>query len=217
MNITEALDWRYSTKEFDPTKKISDKDFQTIKDLLRKSPSSTNLQPWHFVIASTEEGKNRVAKATEGFYQFNKAKVVNASHVVVFCTKIDADPEHMAKVLEKEDQDGRFATTEHKDGMNNGRNMFANIHRYDLKDMTHWLEKQVYLNMGSLLLGAGLMEIDAVPMEGIDAKALDEEFNLREKGFTAFAVVSLGYRADSDFNAKLPKSRLAEEEIITEI
>jgi nitroreductase/dihydropteridine reductase len=79
------------------------------------------------------------------------------------------------------------------------------------------MEKQVYLNMGALLLGAAVLGIDACPMEGVDVKALDEEFGLRKKGFTALAVVSLGYRKDSDFNAKLPKSRFSEETVITQL
>ena len=48
-------------------------------------------------------------------------------------------------------------------------------------------------------------------------KILDEEFNLREKGFTASFVVALGYHASDDFNAALPKSRLSKDEIIEEI
>ena len=48
-----------------------------------------------------------------------------------------------------------------------------------------------------------------------EAKALDEEFGLRSKGYTAIAVISLGYRSENDFNATLPKSRLSEEIIIT--
>ena len=52
-------------------------------------------------------------------------------------------------------------------------------------------------------------------MEGVDLKALDEEFGLRDKGFTTVAVVALGYRTNTDFNASTPKSRLPEKEIIT--
>ena len=53
-------------------------------------------------------------------------------------------------------------------------------------------------------------------MEGVDLDALDAEFGLREKGFRALVVVSLGYRAADDFNAALP-SRGSEAEVITEI
>ena len=95
-----------------------------------------------------------------------------------------------------------------------GRLTFVNMHRYDNKDLQYWCEKQVYLNMGSFLLGVAELGIDAVPMEGFDAKVLDEELGLREKGFTSIGIVSVGYHAESDFNAKLPKSRLSKEEII---
>ena len=217
MNITEIVNNRYSAKEFDATKKISDADFQQIKDVLRLSPSSVNLQPWHFLIADTQEGKERIAKGTQGFFKFNTPKVLDASHVIVIAARTDANEDYMNSILEQEDQDGRFAAQEFKDQMHGGRMLFANIHRYDLKDLPHWMEKQVYLNMGALLLGAAALGIDACPMEGVDVKALDEEFSLREKGFTALAVVSLGYRKDSDFNAKLPKSRFPEETVITQL
>ena len=51
----------------------------------------TNIQPWHFIIADTKEGKARVAKGAQGFYQFNEKKIMDASHVIVFCARTDAD------------------------------------------------------------------------------------------------------------------------------
>lgn len=215
MNLKEVLNWRYTTKEFDPAKKISEEDFEHIKTLLQMSPSSTNIQPWHFVIANTKEGKKRFTKGTQGFFIFNEAKVLNASHVVAFCAKTDVDDVYMRHLLEKEDKDGRYASSEFKEQMYGARNIFADIHRYDLKDFQHWMEKQVYLNIGNFLLGVASLGVDATPMEGFDMKAFDEEFSLREKGFTAVTLVALGYRKDSDFNAKLPKSRLPQDEIFT--
>lgn len=63
--------------------------------------------------------------------------------------------------------------------------------------------------MGFALFAAAALGIDAVPMEGADMAVLNEEFGLTEKGYTTVAVVSFGYRASDDFNAELPKSRLA--------
>ncbi|WP_087814286.1 oxygen-insensitive NAD(P)H nitroreductase [Psychrobacter sp.] len=214
-NITEAMNWRYSTKEFDANKKISAADFQSLKDILRLSPSSTNIQPWHFVIADDEAGKARIAKGTQGMFDFNTAKVKDASHVIIFCSRIYANDEFLHEVLDKEDADGRFAEPKFKEQMHQVRKMFLDIRRYEQKDEPHWLVEQVYLNMGALLLGAATLGIDAVPMEGADLKALDEEFELRSKGYTAVAVISLGYRSEDDFNADLPKSRLSEASIIT--
>ncbi len=71
------------------------------------------------------------------------------------------------------------------------------------------------MNLGSFLLGAGLLGIDAVPMEGIDQAVLDAEFGLNKRDLTAVTAVALGYRADTDFNAGLPKSRLAVDDIFT--
>ncbi|NOQ28009.1 MAG: oxygen-insensitive NAD(P)H nitroreductase [Bacteroidales bacterium] len=217
MNISEILNWRYSTKEFDATKKISNEDLEQVKALLQMSPSSTNIQPWHFIIADSKEGKERVAKGTQGFFQFNEQKVNDASHVIVFCARTDADNNYMLHLLEQEEKDGRYPNDEIKQMVFGARNIFANIHRYDLKDIQHWMEKQVYMNMGNLLLGVAALGIDALPMEGLDMKSIDEEFALREKGFTAIGVISLGYRTENDFNdpGKTPKSRLPEEEIFT--
>ena len=217
MEIKEILNLRYTTKSFDPTKKISEDKMSAVKALLRMSPSSTNLQPWHFIITESDEGKERMAKGTQGFFKFNEPKVLNASHVILFCSRITADNDYMQHILEVEDKDGRYPNDEAKQMMNGGRNIFADIHKYDLKDLQHWMEKQVYLNIGNFLLGVAALEIDAAPMEGIDVKALDEEFGLRAKGFTAVTAVSIGYRTNEDFNStdKKPKSRLPESELFT--
>ncbi len=216
-NIQEILHWRYTTKAFDASKKISATAVEHIENLLQMSPSSINSQPWHFIIASTTEGKKRLAKGAEGFFSFNAPKILDASHVVLFCAKTEIDDVYLQHVTNKEDDDGRFAKEEFKIQNFGAKQLFTNIHKYDLKDAQHWLEKQVYLNIGNFLLGVAALGIDAVPMEGIDVKALDEEFGLREKGFTALVMVGLGYRSADDFNAKLPKSRLSKAETITSI
>ena len=151
MDIIKTLNWRYSTKEFDTTKKISKEDFEKVKTIIRMSPSSTNIQPWHFILADNEEGKKRIAKGTAGFYQFNEQKVMDASHVVVFCARTDADNDYMLHVLDTEDKDGRYPNDEIKQMVFGARNIFANMHKYDYKDQQHWMEKQVYMNMGNIL------------------------------------------------------------------
>ncbi len=219
MNLKEILNRRYSTKSFDPTRKISNEDFEQLKMLLQMSPSSTNLQPWHFIIAHSEEGKRQMAKGAQGFFQFNEPKIMTASHVVVFCSRTSADDDYMKHLLEQEDKDGRYPNEEIKQNVYNARNIFADIHHYDVKDFQHWMEKQVYLNIGNFLLGAATLGLDALAMEGVDLKALDHEFDLRKKGFTAVSMVALGYRNEADFNmpSKTPKSRLPLTEIITEL
>ena len=43
---------------------VTAEQIEQLKTLLRYAPSSVNSQPWHFIIASSEEGKARIAKAT---------------------------------------------------------------------------------------------------------------------------------------------------------
>ena len=76
---------------------------------------------WHFIVASTEEGKARVAKSAAGNYVFNERKMLDASHVVVFCAKTAMDDAWLKLVVDQEDADGRFATPEAKAANDKGR------------------------------------------------------------------------------------------------
>lgn len=217
MDISHFAKTRYTTKAFDPTRKIPADVVEQIETLLRYSPSSTNAQPWHFFIASTDEGKDRIAKATSGLYVFNEAKIRNASHVVVFCTRCTIDDAYLQQLLDQEDKSGRFATPKNRAAQRDGRALFVNMHRFERRDVQHWLEKQVYLAIGTLLLGASALEIDACPMEGFHQTIMDEELGLRDLGYTSSVIVALGYHSGDDFNSKLPKSRMPSESVITRL
>lgn len=223
-DITHFALNRHTVKAYDPTRTIDAATVEKLKTLLRFSPSSTNAQPWHFIMASTQEGKARLTKGTEGKYPFNSPSITKASHVVLFASRLDMTDEHLMAVLDQEDRDGRFDAdsadqkAERKAGMDAGRRLFMNLHKQHYKDVQHWMDKQVYLNIGQFLLGAAALGVDATPMEGIDIDAMDAEFGLREKGYTSLVVVCLGYHDEKeDYNAKLPKSRLTLSEILTEI
>lgn len=215
MNLTNLVNTRYSTKAFND-KKISTEVWSQMEDALRMSASSTNAQPWHFIVADSEDGKKRLTVGTEK-YPFNTDKILGASHVVLFCARKSIEDEFLLHVLDKEVEDGRYPDPQFKDQMHDGRTFFVDIHRKELNDIQHWNEKQVYLNVGNTLLGAAVLGLDALPMEGIDIDALNNEFGLTEKGLTAVVAVAFGYQSDEDFNAKLPKSRLDFKEIITRI
>ena len=87
-----------------------------------------------FYVASTEEGKARVAKSAADNYVFNERKMLDASHVVVFCAKTAMDDAWLKLVVDQEDADGRFATPEAKAANDKGRKFFADMHRKDLHD-----------------------------------------------------------------------------------
>jgi nitroreductase/dihydropteridine reductase len=146
----------------------------------------------------------------------NAAKVKNASHTVVLCARKTLDAAHLGAILEAEDKAGRYASPDVKAAQEKGRGFYVNIHR-ERKDEAEWLARQVYIVLGSLLLGAATLGIDACAMEGFDGEALDRELGLDETGHTALVVVALGYRSADDFNAALPKARLPEAAVLAEI
>lgn len=215
MDIARIVTARYTTKAYNPHKRIGSAQLEQLKTLLRYAPSSVNSQPWHFVIAESDEAKKQIATATTGPYGANEAKVLNASHVVVLCARAELDDAHLERVLVQEEADGRFPSPEARAGQMKGRGFYVNLHRSELQDTRHWMEKQVYLALGTLLLGAAALDIDATPIEGFDRASLDEVLDLPGRGLHAVVLAALGYRSEEDFNAELPKSRLPAEEIFT--
>jgi len=215
MDILSAAKKRHTAKAYDSERRIPEEVMQQVYDLLRSSASSVNSQPWHFIVANTPEGRARIAKATQGGYVYNAAKVNDASHVIVLCSRIDMDEAHMDALLEQEERDGRFRDAQARAGQDATRRGYVNQHRYGTKDVAQWLEKQVYLALGTALVGAATLEIDATPMEGFDQKILDAEFGLNEQGLASLVLVSFGYSSPADFNAGLPKSRLTQEATFT--
>ncbi len=215
MTLNDAVASRHTVKAFAAGKSLPQQEIDTLLNVLRNSPSSVNSQPWHFVVASTAEGREQIAQSTTGAFVYNGPKVLNASHVIALCMRTDLDEAHLQNVLAQEEQDGRFAKPEGKAGQDKSRRGYVDMHRYEQRDIPQWMEKQVYLALGGLLLGAAMLGIDATPMEGFDQRALDQALGLREKGFTSVVLVSLGYRSEDDFNAALPKSRLPRDEIFT--
>ena len=66
MNIIEKLNWRYATKAFDPSKKVSDENLDTIIEAFRLSPSSFGLQTWKMFVVQNQDVKNSLVEHSWG-------------------------------------------------------------------------------------------------------------------------------------------------------
>ena len=55
----ENQNWRYATKKFDATKKITDADIAFLKEAIRLSTSSYGLQPYRVFIVENPELRGR--------------------------------------------------------------------------------------------------------------------------------------------------------------
>lgn len=216
MNLTKITQTGHLTKAFDPDRRIPQETIDALIEFLRFSPSSVNVQPWHFIVASTQEGKECIAKEMRPDYDKNAVKVVNASHVIVFCTRMSLPTGYLDTILSKEERDGWFHSASDKKRWRDSVCDWVNLHEYDYKDLQHWMEKQTYMALGMLLIAAAEFGVDVSALEGFDPRKLDAELGLREKGFTSSVLLALGYRnVEQDFAIHLPKSRLSKEELFT--
>lgn len=216
MNIVEVATSRRTCKAFDASRKLPEETLAALRTVLRFTPSSVNSQPWHFVIAASNAAREKIAATLDGAYAYNAPKVRNPSHVLVMCARTDLDDAHLESVLAQEEADGRFQVPEAKTMQNNTRRFYVGLHRQN-QTIGDWIERQVYIALGTVLQAAGALGIDACPMEGIDTQAIDSVLGLPEQGLRCVVLVALGYHGADDFNAKLPKSRLPEADVFTEL
>lgn len=214
MTLQKTLTERYTTKEYDTNKHLSQDTVEKLLLSLKYAPSSLNLQPWHFFIASHEKSRVLIGKATSGMHAYNLPRVENASHVVVLCAKKSISEAYLKEILHQEESDKRVTTQEGAQKMSGARKAYINMHK-KIGDVTIWNEKQVYLALGFLLFAAASEKIDATPIEGFDAEILSKELHLDEKGLVPCVIVSLGHHASTDWNKTKPKSRLKENKIFT--
>ena len=211
-SIAEISERRYTCKAYDPKKKIPNELIEQLYTVLRNSPSSVNSQPWHFMIAKTDEAKEQILPA---IMDFNQPRVKNASHVVLFLAKNELSSDYLASIVDQEEKDHRFPEAGMKEANDKGRRYFVGLNDHTPEELHVWQDKQVYIALGNLLLAAAALEIDSTPIEGFDPDKLDEILNLKEKGYRSVVVASLGYHSDEDFNAAFKKSRLPMDEVLT--
>ncbi len=212
MNVAQALQTRYASKAYDETKKLTAEQQQQLLDLLRYSPSSVNSQPWHFFTLTSDAAKEKILPA---FTEPNRGKITKAALVVVFTTHTAITEAHLNALLAQEQQDGRFASDEQKQNQDKGRRYFVGLNSQTPERQREWMARQAYLSLGFLLLGAAGMGLDATPIEGFVVDKLNAALDLDAKQLTSVVVAAVGYREASDFNAKLPKSRFSQEQVIT--
>ncbi|MCU4535594.1 oxygen-insensitive NAD(P)H nitroreductase [Acinetobacter bereziniae] len=217
MDLLTVAKTRYTTKAYDATMKIPQEQFERLVEILRLTPSSINIQPWHFFIAEHDLAKQRIAKALVGKYAYNAPKVLDSSHTILFCTKADISEQHLADLLQQDDLSGRFKDEKAKQGQKESRSGYVSYYRNEKGDIQRWAENQTFIALGQMLLAAGIEGIDATPIGGFDEAILTEELGLTEKNLIPSVIMTLGYRSDVDFNAKLPKSRLAQKDVITRL
>ncbi len=213
MNFLQLSQTRYTAKAYDKTRKIPQQQLTQLLEILRLTPSSINIQPWHFVVVQSDQAKQKITQATQGEFEHNIPKILNASEVVIFTAKMNIDEQHVEQVIACEDQVGRFPTAQFKQTQKEAFIDAVNLYKSQ-NILDPWVDQQIHIALGSLLYAAASLGIDATPMGGFDNKILDQVLGLTSQNLRSVVIACLGYHSDQDFNAHLSKARLPHDEVI---
>lgn len=209
MKLIDALHWRYAVKRMNG-KKLPEAKLNAILDATRLSASSMGLQPYTILVVENDELKKKIHPVA-----YNQPQILESSHLLIFTA--------WENVTEKDVQDyvdniiqTRGVTPESLVPFKGSMLNFINGRTQEEK--YQWSARQAYIALGTALAAAAVEEVDATPMEGFDAAAVDEILGLKEKGLRSVSILALGYRdAENDFMVNAPKVRRNKEELFLEV
>ncbi|MEC4004924.1 NAD(P)H-dependent oxidoreductase [Flavobacterium sp. SUN052] len=199
--FNENAKWRYATKKFDTTKKVSNEDLAILKEAIQLSASSFGLQLYKVIIVENPETRTQLQAASWG-----QSQVVDASHLLVFANQTTVDNQDVDNYL------NNVATTrnlpiEALSGYGDYMKGFLGNLPEDVKPI--WTSKQTYIALGNLLNAAAELKIDVTPMEGFIPAQYNEILGLDKLNLNAALVAAVGYRDaedDTQHYAKVRKS-----------
>ena len=144
--IIEDLTWRHTVKKYDPSKKVSKEDLQTLYEAMRLSASSINSQPWKFIVLETDEAKQRMSDTFANKFQFNQPPVFDSSQIILFAHNPCYTRNDYAEVIDNGIKDGRTKPEEREAAF--GGFMFAELNTDKNGNTAPWTRAQLYIALG---------------------------------------------------------------------
>ncbi|OUR80108.1 NAD(P)H-dependent oxidoreductase [Colwellia psychrerythraea] len=215
-SIIDDLASRHTVKKYDATRKIPPADLDVLYEAMRLSASSINSQPWKFIVLESDEAKTRMSKTFANMHHYNLPHVFDSSQMILFAYNPKYNREDYAKVVDKGIVDKRTQPEKREAAF--GGFLFAELNTSESGDTSTWTKAQTYLALGNTLHILARLKIDSTPMEGIDIELVNKEFSEELDGYQCDVALAIGYHhPEDDFNAKLPKSRLALNDVLVRI
>ena len=209
MELLDKLNWRYATKAMN-RQKIPQEKIDNIIEAISLAPTSSGLQPFEVFVITNQEVKDKIKPIA-----WNQSVVSDCSHLLVFAAWDTYTEERINKMFDLVNEVRGFKN----EGWENYRQML--LKGYPSRDPEinfNHAAKQAYIAFSQAITAAAFEQVDATPMEGFDANALDEILNLKEKGLRSCVLLPLGYRdTENDWLVNLKKVRKSREDLITEV
>ncbi|WP_430615535.1 NAD(P)H-dependent oxidoreductase [Flavobacterium sp. JP2137] len=210
MELLDALKWRYATKKYDPTKRVSEEMVKQLLEVAHLAPTSSGLQPFKVVVISNQAIKESLVP-----HSMNQQQIADCSHLLVFAAWDRYTAERIDGIFKKTTAERNLPETAMTEYGNRIKDLYLN--QTAEENFVH-TAKQTYIAFGMVLAAAAELKIDTTPMEGFDTAAYDKILNLNEQGLKSVTVVPLGYRdAGNDWLVNLKKVRHAKDDFIIEM
>lgn len=219
--ILEAFNFRHACKVFDPERKISDAEFETILEAVRLSPSSFGMEPYQLLLVQTPEKRDLFRDFTwgaNGATNGTAGQLGTASHFGIFLAHTGATMTHHSDYLQTHMREVKQFPDEVIGFINSAYQKFQE-HDFGIegdRQISDWSARQVYIALGNAMTAAAMMGIDSCPIEGFEIArtqaVLEEHFGIDPKVYKPAVMVAFGYRAGPP---AFPKSRRAMEDLVT--
>ena len=209
MELIEHLSWRYATKKFDASKKVSEADLEILKEAIQLSSSSYGLQPYKVFIIENPEVRVQLQPLA-----WNQSQITDASHVLIFANTTNFGNDEIDAYIQNMSQT-RGIPVESVKGYADFMKMKINALEPEAKST--WTSKQTYLALANLLNAAAELKIDVTPMEGFEPEKVNELLGFNNLGLNASLIATIGYRHEEDATQFYKKVRKSKEELFTTI
>lgn len=199
MQLIESLKWRYATKKYDTSKKVSQQDIDYIKEAVQLAASSYGLQPFKVLEIKAPELREELKPLS-----WNQPQITDASHLFVFCNKVEVTDEDVDDTMELR---SKVNTRDIEKIARYGEFVKSKLKEKSEEEMFHWTAKQTYMALSNAIMACAALQIDCTPMEGFDPEAYNEILGLKEQGLNACALLAVGYRHSEDVAQNSKKVR----------
>ena len=211
--VIRDLENRYTAKKYDSSKRIAQADLDVIYEAMRLSASSINSQPWKFIVVESDQAKQRMYESFANKFQFNQPHIKTASHIILFAHNPHYTRENYGKVIDTDIANKRTPPENREQAF--GAFAFVDLNTDEAGNNEQWTKAQTYLALGNTLHVLARLGIDSTSMEGVDSELIGSIFADELDGYVCDVALAIGYHhSEEDYNASLPKSRLATEEVI---
>lgn len=207
MNIIDNYKWRYATKKFDTTKKLSDSQLNILLEAANLAPSSYGLQPFSIIVVENGPLREKLIQVPN-----SQAQVSEASHLIIFAVK------NNLSVTDVEEYIQRIIRVRNvsPDSLSGYQASLSNsIMSKTPEVLLQWASRQIYISLGFLLAAAATEKIDACPMEGFQKDKYDEILELSQKGLSSVVMAAVGFRSENDSYQHKKKVRKSLDEMVT--